>query len=135
GDDRRWSAGHYETRERRSHRQQLDGSHAASEARSRADVATGAGLEPRTVRDAIPERRRNRLIAVARAGGTHTAQQPLRYHSLERRSGFRGIDAKVAEPRDGARGVDGVKGREDEVSRQCGLDRYRRSFGVADLSD
>src|SRR5713101_2516361 len=63
------------------------------------------------------------------------AHQALRQHADQRRPHQVGLDAHVDEAGDGARGVVGVDGAEDEVAGQRGLDGDLRRLAVADLAD
>ena len=63
------------------------------------------------------------------------AHQPLRQHGDQRRSEQVILHAHVDQARDGARGVVGVQGGEDQVAGQGGLDRDIGGFAVADFAD
>src|SRR5713226_2510386 len=63
------------------------------------------------------------------------AHQALRQHADQGRPHQVGLDAHVDEAGDGARGVVGVDGAEDEVAGQRGLDGDLRRLAVADLAD
>lgn len=63
------------------------------------------------------------------------AREPLRDDGAERRSEQEGLDAEVDQAHDRARGVLCVQGRQQEMSRQRGLDHNRRGLAVTDLAD
>src|SRR6267143_3090998 len=77
---------------------------------------------------------RLRLVGRA-AAGADSPDEPLGEHALEHRGDEVGLAAHVLQPRDGARRVVRVQGREDEVSGEGGLDRDLGRLEVADLAD
>src|SRR5579885_1942043 len=118
------------------HDEQLVDARAAAVARLRAVLAAGAlgeldGCARHPAHDLA--QRLPRHLDRAPAALADAADQPLGEHAEQRGGEQVVLDAHLEEPRDRARGVVRVQGREDEVPRERRLDGDLGGLGVADL--